>query len=320
MAEYTLIPPATLQAVVALNATLKLCRSEIAKAEASGDEMIGAMITASAMEALRQQLTAAVMKDVRSLVGSPLGIEVYPPTAKHSDEVVRDVVLEGLLQGARIVGGEIGIHSGRCYLTKKYWERRFRTLPGIVCDEPALGKPREEKVGDKMYACCNAILTWRLNGRLDKIECTDKAAISVIWNSGMQIDAIHGKVKRRLFKLAYAKATNTQLEEDDDAIVIDSPAGYSETLDGQAAYTVDAKQMSPEEAALKADMDAAAKAFDNPEPDLQADWEKRVRECDPGQIDIVVRDALENDGVDVRAVAAERKKAIAFKQDQGKRK
>jgi hypothetical protein len=51
-------------------------------------------------------------------------------------------------------------------------------------------------------------------------------------------------------------------------------------------------------------------------PDMQTSWEKRVRECDPGQIDIVVRDAMENDGVDVRALAAERKKAIAFTADQ----
>jgi hypothetical protein len=315
MAEYTLIPKATLQAVVALNDTLKLCRSEIANAEASGDEMIGAMITASAMEALRQQLTPAVMKDVRSRVGSPLGIEVYPPTAKHSDDVVRDVVLEGLLQGARIVGGEIGIHSGRCYLTKKYWERKFRTLPGIVCDEPVLGKPRAEKVGDKEYAVVQAVLTWRMNGKSDKLECTNNAAISVIWNAGMQIDAIHGKVKRRLFKAGYAKVTNTQLE-DDEEIVIDSPAGYPETLHTEpvAGYVVD----SPgDEIAADAEQHLAEQT---PEPNLQADWEKRVRDCKPEEIDIVVRDAMENDGIDVRAAAKDRKDAIAFKLHQSKRK
>jgi hypothetical protein len=55
-------------------------------------------------------------------------------------------------------------------------------------------------------------------------------------------------------------------------------------------------------------------------PNLQADWEERVRICKPEEIDIVVRDAMENDGVDVRAAAKDRKAAIAFKLQQSKRK
>ena len=51
-------------------------------------------------------------------------------------------------------------------------------------------------------------------------------------------------------------------------------------------------------------------------PDLQSSWEKRVRECAPNEIDVVVRDAIENDGVDVRAVATERKEALAFLKSQ----
>jgi hypothetical protein len=177
--------------------------------------MLIAFTLAEVTQQLRTQLVA-LLPDIKHLVGTPLGVEVYPPSAKYSDEIIVDAVLEGLLKGARLVGGEIGIHSGRYYDTKKYWERMVRTYPGIVCDEPTLGKPRDEKVGDKVYGCVNAILEWRINGRADKIECTDKAAIAVIWNSGMQIDAIHGKVKRRLYRMAYSKITNTQLDDDDD--------------------------------------------------------------------------------------------------------
>jgi hypothetical protein len=210
----SIIPAAKREQVLALDGLIKSSRTEIEQARADGNDMLIAFTLAEVTQQLRTQLVT-LLPDIKHLVGTPLGIEVYPPTAKYGDEVIVDAILEGLLKGARLVGGEIGIHSGRYYDTKKYWERMVRTYPGIVCDEPVLGKPREEKVGDKVYACVNAILTWRLNGRSDKIECVDKAAIAVIWNSGMQIDAIHGKVKRRLYRAAWARITNTQLEDDD---------------------------------------------------------------------------------------------------------
>jgi len=214
----SIIPAVKREQVLALDGLIKSSRSEIAQAQADGNDMLIAFTLAEVTQQLRTQLVE-MLPDIKHLVGSPLGIEVYPPTAKYSDEIIVDAVLEGLLKGMRLVGGEMGIHSGRLYDTKKYWERMVRTYPGIVCQEPTLGKPREEKVGDKTYACVNAIFEWRINGKADKIECLDKAAIAVIWNSGMQIDAIHGKVKRRLYKMAYSRITNTQFDDDDqDAI------------------------------------------------------------------------------------------------------
>ena len=65
-------------------------------------------------------------------------------------------------------------------------------------------------------------------------------------------------------------------------------------------------------------------AADAGAPNLQADWEQRVNECAFDKIDIMVRDAMENDGVDVRAAAnkrkADRQAASEFKADQSKRK
>jgi len=213
----SIIPAVKREQVLALDGLIKSSRVEVEQARADGNDMLLAFTLAEVTQQLRTQLVA-MLPDIKHLVGSPLGIEVYPPTAKYSDEVILDAVLEGLLKGMRLVGGEMGIHSGKLYDTKKYWERVVRTYPGIVCQEPVLGKPREEKVGDKVYGCVNAILEWRINGKADKIECVDKAAIAVIWNSGMQIDAIHGKVKRRLYRMAYSKITNTQLDDDDDVI------------------------------------------------------------------------------------------------------
>jgi hypothetical protein len=216
----SIIPAVKREQVLALDLLIKSSRQEIEQARADGNDMLIAFTLAEVTQQLRTQLVT-MLPDIKHLVGSPLGIEVYPPTAKYGDDVIVDAVLEGLLKGMRLVGGEMGIHSGRLYDTKKYWERVVRTYPGIVCEEPVLGTPRDMKVGDKLYACVNAILEWRLNGRADKIERVDKEAIVVIWNSGMQIDAIHGKVKRRLYRMAYAKIANTQLEDDDADDAID---------------------------------------------------------------------------------------------------
>lgn len=249
MTEYKLIPASSLKNVLALDATLKDCRREIALAEQEGNEMVKAMVTASAMNTLRQQLSAPeIMKDIKALVGSPLGIEVYPPTAKHGDDVIRDVALEGLLSGARLTGGEIGIHSGKFYRTKKYWERMFRTLPGVVCDEPNLDKPNATKFGEKIYASVEGTLTWRVNGKADKLEFKGQGAILVLWNSGMGIEAVHGKAKRVAYRAAFAKVTNQQIEEDAaDVVTVESPAGFHETIHTEqaASYTVEPADALP---------------------------------------------------------------------------
>lgn len=253
MTEYKLIPASSLKNVLALDATLKDCRREIALAEQEGNEMVKAIVTAAAMNTLRQQLSAPeIMKDIKALVGSPLGIEVYPPTAKHGDDVIRDVALEGLLSGARLTGGEIGIHSGKLYRTKKYWERMFRTLPGVVCDEPNLDKPNATKFGEKIYASVEGTLTWRVNGKADKLEFKGQGAILVLWNSGMGIEAVHGKAKRVAYRAAYAKVTNQQIEEDAaDVVTVESPAGFHEVIHTEptAAYTVEPAPEAPTEPA-----------------------------------------------------------------------
>lgn len=91
-----------------------------------------------------------------------------------------------------------------------------------------------------------------------------------------------------------------------------SEPNYTGTLhvEDQDTYTVDAQPGDD----IAAD---AEKHLGEQTPagglDLQADWERRVRECKPEDIDVVVRDALENDGIDVRETAKARKDAIAFR-------
>ena len=91
-----------------------------------------------------------------------------------------------------------------------------------------------------------------------------------------------------------------------------SEPGYAGTLhsEDQDAYTVDAQP--GDDIAADAEKHIADQTPAGA-PDLQADWEKKVRECKAGDIDQTVTDALENDGVDVTEAAKLRKDAIAFK-------
>jgi len=215
---YTLIPQSSVQQVLELNRVVKTCQSEMAMAEASGDDVVKAMVAAGAMNQLRG-LILTCMPDIMQLVGSPLGISCEQ-NAQWPDKVVGDVVLQGVLQGARIVGGEIHIASGRCYLTKAYWERRFKEFPGITAVQPpAMGLPRYQVLCERNYATVQTKLVYRFDGKLQTLDRTGDAAITVVVNKGMGLDAIYGKVKKRLYQTAYAVVSGQHVVDDEEAVV-----------------------------------------------------------------------------------------------------
>jgi hypothetical protein len=216
--NYTLIPQSSVQQVLELNRVVKTCQSEMALAEASGDDVVKAMVAAGAMNQLRG-LIEKVMPDIRQLVGSPLGISCEQG-AQWPDKVVGDVVLQGVLQGGRIVGGEIHIASGRCYMTKAYWERRFKEFPGVTnVQPPAMGLPRYQVLCERNYATVQTKLVYRLDGKLQTLDRTGDAAITVVVNKGMGLDAIYGKVKKRLYQTAYAVVSGQHVVDDEEATV-----------------------------------------------------------------------------------------------------
>ena len=216
MADYTLIPKTSVTQVLELNRVCKQVQSEMVAAEKAGDDMVRAIIAGTGMNQLRALMTDEIMGDMMNLVGSPLGISCEAG-ARWPLPVVRDVVLAGLLCGARPIGGEIHIASGKLYLTKAYWERRFKEYPGVTnVMPPDLGLPRYQNLGDKSYATIQAKLQYRLDGKLQVLDRTGDSAITVVVNKGMGLDAIHGKVKKRLYQAAYAVVSGTQILDDHD--------------------------------------------------------------------------------------------------------
>jgi hypothetical protein len=150
------------------------------------------------------------------------GNEVKP----YPRNVVRDCVIEGLLRGANMIGNEINIISGRCYLTKEYYERIVRELVSDL--RVTEGVPQMSQGG----ALVPMRASWIFEGRHDSIECiktdSEDRRIPVRVNANMGADAIVGKAYRKLYAKIHRRVTgSTWLEEDTSDTPIEvGPADY----------------------------------------------------------------------------------------------
>lgn len=168
---------------------------------------------AKGIGALRELLTDGVMKAYfMPMQGTTLGfLTDKDQSGGYPIEVVRDVMVEGLLRGFRPIGNEMNIISGRFYGAKAGFERFVREYPGLTDLRIELGVPEDAPKGT---AIVQARATWWLNGVQDELKCypPEKAGeidsrIPVRVNSGMGPDAILGKATRKLYARIYAILT-----------------------------------------------------------------------------------------------------------------
>ena len=171
---------------------------------------------ARTMNELRKLISGPILNEFMALAGSDLGFRTdkdkeanqYPP------EVVRDVLIEGMLRGANPIGNEINIIAGKCYLTKAYFERMVRNLVSEL--RVIEGVPETAQSGRGALVPMTA--TWIYKGHRDELRCIKTDAednrIAVRVNAGMGIDAILGKAYRKLYARIYRRVTgSTWLEE-----------------------------------------------------------------------------------------------------------
>lgn len=207
-----------------IDATARESRRQLR--ELKDEPMVRGLLIAKAIQRIRVLLTDEMMSDVMELLGTPLGIQVIPPGHKYERDVVRDVLIEGLLKGYRPVGGEIAVFSGgKMYPCAPGNLRLVQEWPGLTDLRVELGVPKTGEHG----ALVPVTATWRLNGVPDKIDCRDvdgfDRRIAVKVNSGMGVDAILGKAKAKLWGRIMAILTGapvTTAEEARDGDVVDS--------------------------------------------------------------------------------------------------
>lgn len=180
------------------------------------------LVLAKGMQAIRNHLTGPLMRDIMALANTPLGFltDRKPGTRdKHgkevtpySESVIRDAVVEGMLRGASIIGNEMNVLVGRCYLTKQYFERAVREWPGMT--DLAITEGVPTRATASRYVLVPMRASWRLNGVPHDLRCEHTSEgdsrIAVIENEGMGVDAVLGKARRKFFARILARLTGSE--------------------------------------------------------------------------------------------------------------
>lgn len=266
----SLIKAETKTKLVTLDRTLKDAQAEIATAKSEGNELVAMATMAAAMQQLRSMFDGQVLSLCKPLMNTKLGFLTDRDPAKgwtgqaYDDDVVRDVLLAGALQGARYTGNEINIIAGGLYLTREFYERVFHELPGVTdAEPPALGIPRATELGGKTYATVNGKLRFKLDGKQIELDFSGERAVVVVWNKGMGVDAVHGKAKKRIYAYAYRYVSGISFDETDPA----------DTIDGQVVG--EAEQELQEDAPPAPESTQTAEADQS--VDLEADAAKQLK-------------------------------------------
>lgn len=160
-----------------------------------------ALAMASTVSMLRERLSNEMMGLVMPLQNVPLGF-LTDNRQGYSVDVVRDVMIEATLRGAQMVGNEVNIISGRCYLTKEFFTRAVREFPGLTDLSHTLSVPRVVPGGAEV----DGEAKWRIEGN----QQTLKRTFPIKVNNGMGGDAILGKATRKLFAAIYGRLTGSE--------------------------------------------------------------------------------------------------------------
>lgn len=177
---------------------------------AAGGKMTRALRIADAMQEMRQLVTQETLKKVQALQGTDLGFRTdKDKEGGYPFETLRDVVIEAAIRGYSPAGNEFNVIGGRFYATKNGLERKVREFPGLTDLKLTEGVPQTMSQG----ALVEYHASWKLNGNTDEIHCWQNGPsdtrIAVRVNSGMGIDAILGKAKRKMLARIYARFTGS---------------------------------------------------------------------------------------------------------------
>lgn len=178
-----------------------------------------AFLLADGIRRLKQSITPDMLKDIMELQGTSLGFRTDKDReGGYKPEDVKECLIEAILRGASPVGNEFNIIAGRSYLTKEFFVRALREMPGLTDLVLQPGVPVNGQGG----AFVPYIATWRfygVPGRMEKVarseggKVVEDNRICVRVNAGMGADAILGKAERKMRAAIYAQLTGTTVSE-----------------------------------------------------------------------------------------------------------
>lgn len=167
-----------------------------------------ALVMAGAVRKMNDVITDYMMGDIMALQGTSLGFRTDKDAGQgYPLPVVKQCLIEAVLYGARPVGNEFNIISGRVYLTKEFYSRAVREWHGLTDLRLMPEVPQMSNNG----ALVGYRASWKLNGTpqsLEKVKTEDADnRIPVKVNSGMGADAVLGKATRKMLHAIYGQLT-----------------------------------------------------------------------------------------------------------------
>lgn len=173
---------------------------------------------AKGMQLMRQQLTPDIMNEyVMPLVGTRLGFRTdrdQDRTKSYSPDEIRDVVIDAMIRGARLVGEELTVISGGPHYTVNYYRRTIFDIDGLDKLVVTNGEP-EMVQGLQKSARVPVRITFELHGR----PCFHEGSYVVRVNDGQMATATQTKAERLALKsLKQALVGSTWAPDDAEAV------------------------------------------------------------------------------------------------------
>ena len=254
-----------------------------------GDEFSRPVRMARAMRAIEEAMTDEVMQDLMYLMNSPLGYKT-DRTGKadrngvqqpfYTVDVVRKVMIQGFLVGARATGNEINIYAGQLYLTKEYFTRMIRDFPGAKNFRHYIGPAAKHGA---RTAIMEATANWvDSNGNEQAVEFVDKRqdaepgrdmriVVNAYETSGP--DQLRGLGESKLFRRAYVMMTGIEHLPGDPTNTVDGqviePAGIEQKNDDEPVDSDTIKKLVAGFANIGVSEDAIAVAAGCPVNDIK---------------------------------------------------
>jgi hypothetical protein len=166
-----------------------------------------AFLTASAIQQLSAALTPEYMKPIMFLQGSKLGFKTdKDDKGGYPESVVKNCIIDAVLQGFQVVGNQFNIIAGNFYGTKEGYGYLLSQMSGLWYEIT----PNLPRVKDTAAAIVMSI-RWKYNG----YEGSKDLDVPVKVNAYMGTDAIIGKATRKARHWLYCSLTGSEMPEGD---------------------------------------------------------------------------------------------------------
>ena len=171
-------------------------------------QMSRALALAGAIQDIRELLTPEVMAPIMALQGTAIGFKTDKDNSGgYPEKIIKDCILEAVLNGVYPCGNEFNVIAGRAYITKEGMGRKLKSIQGLSYSiTPGIPQGKGEN-----GAIIEMSIDYTYNGEKKSV----KLPVCVRVNSGMGADAIIGKATRKARAWLFQAVTGQEVPEGD---------------------------------------------------------------------------------------------------------